>query len=100
MRPNRLKHDRRRRREFRFRPRGFSERHTGPIWRGILTLLGISREHRRPAYNVLAIYLLLVTSFCIGIMSLVNGGPCAGIGGLISGLVVGWTAITIFRFFR
>jgi membrane associated rhomboid family serine protease len=92
MRPIRRKDFRRRPRRFRFRPRGFSEHFTGPIYRGAFKFLGVPPEQRRAAYNLLAIAM-------VGIIAL-GMGISGGVGGLVGGLVVGWFVVKGLRYFR
>jgi hypothetical protein len=100
MRHIRRSHFRRRPRRFRFRPRGFSERFTGPIYRGAFKLLGVPPEGRRPAYNALAIVIVGIVAIGFGASSLGSDGIGAGINALVISLVVGGIAVTVFRFFR
>ena len=55
---------------------------------------------RRPAYNVIAVILLIFATFCFSVMGFASGGCGSGLGGLLSGLVLGWFVVTVFRFFR
>jgi hypothetical protein len=98
-----MRHTRRRHfrpRRFRFRPRGFSERFTGPIYRGAFKLLGVPPEQRRSAYNWIAIAAVLVAGLGMGVTSLGSGGICGGISALVGGLIVGWFVVTGLRYFR
>ena len=85
---------------FRFRPRGFSERFTGPIYRGAFNLLGVPPEGRRPAFNALAITIVVIVAIGFGVSSLGSGGIGAGISSLLFSLVIGGIVITGFRYFR
>lgn len=98
-RQRRRRHPSRERRE-RDRPKGYSDPVGGPIFRGILTLLGVPREERRQAYNVLSVGLVVLFTLVIAANSLIFHGPSSGLGTLIGSLMIGWIVITHGRFFR
>jgi hypothetical protein len=100
MRPIRRRHFRRRPHRFRFRPRGFSGRFTGPIYRGAFKLLGVPPEGRRPVYNGFALAIVAFVAIGFGASSLGSDGVGAGISAMVVSLIVGGIAVTVFRFFR
>lgn len=96
-RPKRVK---RRPHHFRHRPRGFSGPVEGPIWRFVLSTFGIRREHRRGAYNVIALALMYALAFLLGAVGLLSEGLGGALGGMFVGCAAGWFILKSFRYFR